>query len=321
MSKKTKIWLMVAASLILTGLIIFAVVMTVLKWDFRKLSTFKYETNEHVITEEFKNITVIGRTENIVFLPSDNSEIKVICYEQEKLRHVVSVKNGTLVIELKDERKWYEHIGINFSTSKLTIYLPNGKYGDLNVKSSTGDVKISGDLQFNIINVSLSTGSIKNSASASGSVKLRTSTGFISVENINAASLDLLVTTGDVKVLGANIEGDVIVKVSTGDCKLTNVKCDNVISGGNTGDLKMTNVIAEGTFAIKRSTGDVELRMCDANDIEITTDTGDVKGILLTEKIFFAKSDTGSVEVPESVFGGRCKITTDTGDIRISIAD
>ena len=49
------------------------------------------------------------------------------------------------------------------------------------------------------------------------------------------------------------------------------------------------------------------------------TDTGDVKGSLLSEKIFIPTTDTGDVDVPKTVTGGRCEITTDTGDIKITV--
>ena len=51
----------------------------------------------------------------------------------------------------------------------------------------------------------------------------------------------------------------------------------------------------------------------------IVTDTGDVTGTLCSEKIFFAESDTGRVEVPKTMSGGRCEVKTDTGKIILSI--
>ena len=54
MKKATKIWIIVATSLILTGAIIFVGVMMVFKWDFTRLSTLNYETNEYEITEDLK---------------------------------------------------------------------------------------------------------------------------------------------------------------------------------------------------------------------------------------------------------------------------
>ena len=51
MGKSAKIWLIIAASLIVAGAIIFTGEMLVLKWDFTKLSTVKYETNTYEIND------------------------------------------------------------------------------------------------------------------------------------------------------------------------------------------------------------------------------------------------------------------------------
>lgn len=81
----------------------------------------------------------------------------------------------------------------------------------------------------------------------------------------------------------------------------------------------MKNVISKEKFSIERSTGDVMFDSCDAAEILVKTDTGDIKGSLLSDKVFITQTDTGSVDVPKTVIGGKCEITTDTGDIRIKI--
>ena len=58
MRKTTKVWLIIAASLVIIGFIIFTGVMTTLKWDFTRLSTFKLETNNYEIGQEFDNIHI-----------------------------------------------------------------------------------------------------------------------------------------------------------------------------------------------------------------------------------------------------------------------
>ncbi len=83
----------------------------------------------------------------------------------------------------------------------------------------------------------------------------------------------------------------------------------------------MTDVIASGKFDIERSTGNVIFTRCDALEITVLTDTGDVRGSLLSEKIFFYETDTGDVDLPETLGGGKCKITTDTGDINITVGN
>ena len=235
------------------------------------------------------------------------------------MKHAVAVKDGTLVIEINDTRKWYEHIGIGFGTSKITVYIPQGEYGALSVESSTGDIEIAKELGFESIDISQRTGHVMNYASAAQAMKIRTTTGDIRVENVSAGSLELSVSTGKVTATGVRCEGDVSVSVSTGKAHLTDVACKNVRSEGGTGDIRLQNVIAAQSISVKRTTGDVIFEGADAAEIFVVTDTGDVKGSLLSDKVFITKTDTGRIQVPASVTGGRCEITTDTGDIRIAI--
>lgn len=57
----------------------------------------------------------------------------------------------------------------------------------------------------------------------------------------------------------------------------------------------------------------------DASEIFVRTGTGNVTGSLLTDKVFLTQTDTGTVEVPQTITGGRCEIRTDTGDIELKI--
>ena len=81
----------------------------------------------------------------------------------------------------------------------------------------------------------------------------------------------------------------------------------------------MEKLIVSQKLSVQRGTGDVWLKESDASEITILTDTGDVTGSLLSEKVFFAVTDTGRVTVPKTITGGMCEIRTNTGDIRIEI--
>ena len=319
MRKAMKIGLIMGASLVFLGLIVFGGVMTMLKWDFTRLSTTKYETNTYEIGEAYKNISVNTNTADVILVPSEHAERRVICHEQKNIKHSVAVMEDTLVIEVVDTRKWYEHIGISFGSPKITVYLPQGEYAALSVTSSTGDVEIPKNFNFKSIDISEDTGDVTCYASASEGIKIKTSTGHIRVENLSAGMLDLSVTTGDVKLLGVSSAGDVKISVSTGKTQSTDVKCKSLISSGNTGNITLKNVIASEAFSIERSTGDVKLDGCDAAELRIKTDTGDVTGSLLSDKVFITQTDTGRIDVPKTTSGGRCEITTDTGDIKINI--
>ncbi len=319
MSKKTKILLITATALILIGCMIFGGAMTMLKWDFTKLSTVKYETNSHEINEAYKNITIVTDTADVMLVPSESSKSSVLCHEQENAKHSVTVKDGTLSIETVDTRKWYEYIGISLGSSKITVYIPQGEYNVLSVKSSTGNVEIPKDFKFESIDISVSTGHVKNYASATNTVKVKTDTGDISIADVSADMLDLSVSTGKVTVSSVECRGDINIKVSTGRTGLTDVTCKNITSSGSTGNITLKNVIAEDKLSIERSTGHVKFDGSDAGEILVNTDTGDVTGTLLSEKVFIVETDTGSIDVPKAVTGGKCEISTSTGDIRLKL--
>lgn len=318
MSRSVKIWLVVASALVLTGIIIIGSMMTVLNWNFSKLSTSKFETNLHEISEDFSSIAVKTDTAGITFLPSEDGKCRVECYENVKANHSVTVSDGTLYINLENKRTWYDYI-MNFDSSKLSVYLPKTEYEALTVKNSTGNVTVSEDFSFSSADIALSTGNVSFSASTSGLVKIKTTTGRIEAKALTAGSMTLTASTGRMSLSDVNCDGDISLKVTTGKTLLSSVTCKNLTAEGSTGSLSLTEVVAAEKLTAKRSTGSVTLDGSDAKEISIKTGTGSVKGTLLSEKIFFAKSDTGRISVPKTTNGGKCEIETDTGNIIISI--
>ena len=318
MKKGTKIWLVTAFSLVLVGCIIFGGVMAMLKWDFSKLTTETLEKKEYRISEAYRNISVVTNAADVEFLLSEKDETTVSCYEKQGNTHSVSVKDGTLEIKVEDTRKWYDHIRLQFEMPKITVYLPQGEYGDLSIKATAGDLEMPKGPVFQSVNLELDAGDVDFGASVSNEVKIKATTGDISVKNTSAGSLDFAVTSGDVTVSDVRCE-DATIRVTTGDTHLSGITCKSVVSVGNTGEILLDHVVAEEKLSIKRKTGDVKLVSSDAGEIYVETNTGDVSGSLLSEKVFIAKTNTGSVDVPKTSVGGRCEIVTTTGDIKLSI--
>ncbi len=317
---KTKIWIITAVSFILIGGIIFVGAMSMLKWNFKGVSTTKYETNTYDIVEEFENISINTDTADILFVLSAGGKCKVECIEEVSTKHNVLIKENTLNIDVNDTRKWYDYISFfSFGTPKITVYLPLDKYALLTVNASTGDIEIPKEFTFDSIDIKASTGDVNSSASATRDLKIKLSTGHIDIQDIAAGNMNLTTSTGGINIKSVDCSGKIETKVSTGKTILTDVKCENLISNGNTGDMTLTNVIAIKDFNITRSTGDIKFDGCDADELFIETDTGDVKGSLLSDKVFITETDTGNISVPKSMTGGKCEITTDTGDIKIEI--
>ncbi len=280
MKKSTKIWLVLASFLIIIGLTMFAFAMTKYNWDFKKLSTEKYKTTTHQISEDFENISINTDTVDIIFVLSNDKKCKIECFESEKSSHIVTAKDNTLTIENANNQHWYDNIGINFNSPKITVYLPKTEYASLSIKEHTGDILLPKDFKFYSADILTNTGDIEFLATVLNQVKIDTDTGDISVKDSSTKALDISTSTGDVA---------------------------------------LSNVIAKDKFNIETDTGDIKIDRSDADEIFVETDTGSVKGSLLTEKIFITSTDTGRVDVPKTISGGKCEITTDTGDIKITI--
>lgn len=282
MKKSTIIWLVVAASLTLSGALIFTGVMSSVAWDFTTLSSGKYVTNTYEIAEDFKDISIKLSTADITILPSEDGVCRVVSVEKKKILHTVAVEGETLRITEDDTRKWYEHIELmSMGSTSITIYLPKPAYNAIMINGSTCD---------------------------------------ISVEGLNVIGLNFKLSTGDVSISNVTCVGNISLQNSTGTTVIKNSSVLSLITNAGTGDITLENVIAKENFEIARSTGDVKFTACDASEIYVQTGTGDVTGTLLTDKIFTANTSTGDVRVPSSSTGGKCEITTSTGDIVISIA-
>ena len=320
MSKAVKNWLIVAAVLIWVGILIFCWVMSANHWDFSALNTAEYEQRVVEIPHSFENISILSETEDIARLPSPDGKCRVEFVERKGETHTAEVQDGTLTIQAFRVGKWTDTLVV-FSTesARITLYLPEAEYTSLYIKESTGDIDLPAELFFESVRIQANTGDVKSSASVSGLIRIDTDTGDIRLRELTAGELTLSVSTGSVEIRGLVCAGDAEVTVSTGKATLTDLTCANLRSKGSTGRITLENVVAEDQISIERSTGDVLFTLCDASELLIETDTGSVTGSLLSEKVFIAHSDTGRVEVPETVTGGKCKVTTDTGSIRLTV--
>lgn len=285
-----------ATALTIIGTILFLIGGVMSGFDITALSSEKESEASYEISEDFKNINIDTSTANVKLVASTDGVCRVECKETERIFHKVSVSNGTLNIILKDTRAWYEHIGLFYVNMSVTVYLPEEEYGQLNIETDTGKINVQSGFTFESATIESDTGKITCGADVKGNAFIETNTGSVSVSDVTLSHLKVSVDTGSVTISGVSADG-------------INIESD-------TGGVRLENTILTGRLDIETDTGNVNVWDCDAAEIKIETDTGNVKGHFLTEKTFFAHSDTGKVVVPDTIGGGRCEITTDTGNIR-----
>ncbi len=282
--KKSKL-MIVAVSLVVVGLMIAAVGLWAVDFDFTKLSLGRLTANTYTIEEDFTKISVTTDISDVTVVPTDDGSCRVVCLEEVSYYHTVSVENNTLTVTLQDERMWYEHVGIHIGDFySVTVYVPKKAYEDLTVTCSTADVDVQAGFSFGMA--------------------------------------DIQTSTGDIKWKGGMVN-ELFLSASTGDVQVDNTGCQNLTAKTSTGDIFLNSTVITQKLFAKTSTGDIQFDGLDAKTMDIHTDTGDVKGTILSNKFFITETDTGKVLVPTPADGpigdDICTITTDTGDISITL--
>lgn len=277
----------------------------------------QYSEKTIEIREDFSHIQIDTDTTDVVFSLSEDGSCRILCRETAQQFHTAEVKEGVLSLKQQDARKWYHHIGFNFGTPTMEIYLPKTVYENLAVNGSTGNVTVPKELYFTEAKIVVSTGKILVSGTNCESLDVKTSTGEIRILDVNCKNLTAKSSTGRHLLENVQAVENIQLTSSTGNIHFTRGSCQNLTTESTTGRQTMEYVVASGDVSMESGTGDITLSAFDGETIAITTDTGDVTGTILSEKIFFTETDTGRVEVPHCMSGGSCQISTDTGDIII----
>ena len=313
-----KLLLATAIALVVIGLAIAVVALYLNNWSFAFGYDSTKEVATHEINESIRDISINTYTADVIFIPTNDSEAKIVCRDANGLQHTVTVNDGALAIELTDTRKWYDYISFSFENSEIAIYLPSGEYNTLDIDISMGDVEIPKEFTFGNVDIEATTGDIDFCATAT-QLKIKTGTGDISLENVMADAIDLSTSTGTLSLSDINCTGELKLCTSNGNTSVSGANCGSLYSSGSTGDIRLTSLISDGKIDITRGTGDVEFIGCDAAEINVTTTTGNVTGSLLSDKIFMTHTGTGKERIPATTTGGICRIECSTGDIIIEI--
>lgn len=282
------------------------------------------EEKTYELTDDFEKFNINLSTADLSFKKSEGGAKRVVVKERKKEYHTVEVKDGTLSIQIVDEVKWYEKIfRFHFNSMKVEVYLPEGEYNDLTIKTATGDVYVPAAFSFNSAEVKASTGNIEVGSTVTNNMRLTASTGNVHYHDATAKNLNIKTSTGNITVKDVAINDQVTLNASTGRIKTENLTCVNMNAETDTGDVSLTNVLVNSNIEIHTDTGDVTFSDSDAQSVKVKTSTGDVDATFLTKKIITAKSSTGRIRTPsaDEMVGatGTCEVKTSTGSINIKI--
>ena len=331
MLKSTKIILITASALLVGGMGITGAAYAFSGFDphiftLRSKSAESYERKTAAVDQDFRNIKVDCKTEDIKFLPSPDGKISVEYSDCDKLKHNVNVNGDVLTITAEDDRSFPNFFVFNVSLGNETsdkiykpvyVYLPDGKeYGDISVRFSTGDIENGTKLVSDSMTVFTTTGDIELRDLESKTLDIGANTGDIKLENIKADTIKTTLTTGDTTIRNAET-GKADFGTVTGEINLSSFGKGDLSIKYTTGSVDLKDVEAK-TAIISGTTGDIELDGFKADDCVIDLTTGCVSGSVIGDYQYTTKINTGDIEVPGSAGEAKMQITVKTGDIEIS---
>ncbi len=315
--------LIVAASLFITGLALAVLGVAFMDTNSHFISKNNYRSLTVDVSNEFKSVSVLATTCDIIFEASPDNTTWISAQIPESSDIESFVEDGTLHVRVKDNRKWYDFIGISIGAEspRVVVYLPKGEYEKLDIHVTTGDFGVGEEHSFTSLSFEASTGDAVIFSPVGESLYAKVTTGDIRVGNASYALMELKATTGDIKIENVPNSGKITAKTGSGKVTLSSIHANEIDIETTTGDIDLEGVIASAVTRIKATSGDVEFEAFDSAEIYIKVTTGDVEGELLSSKVFITDTTTGDVRVPYSTEGGVCDIKTTTGNITISLTN
>lgn len=324
MKKSKKILIITAIAMLIIGSLIAFFAMLSFNFDFSKINTENSITETYNVDESFKNINIEDTECDINLIPTDNEKCIVICNESDKIRHSVTVENGTLKIKRTDSRQWYEHIHIfafYWDETEINLYLPKNEYDKLYIKSVSGNVETPENFTFDTAEINTTSGEVEFLSKAYSDIKIQTVSGEVYLGETTAKNINVQSTSGDITISSATVKNEIKVNSVSGNIELSDTICQSINSITTSGDHTFSNLIAKTNADFESVSGNIDMYQSDAQTLNIQTTSGDVTGTLLTDKIFDVKTTSGDVNVPTSGMGGKCKIKTTSGDIELEITN
>ena len=282
--------------------------LAIAKDAFKNNSLTQEVTKEYILEDSFSKIDVDIVTADLTFKPSEDDKTKVVSVEKEKIHHTAKVSNDALVIREEDERKFYEKWFGFVSRMKVTVYLPESTYSELKIEVTTGDVLAEESFTFDKQNIKSTTGNVK-------------------LSNVTGSSANIKVTTGSIILNNYNLSSSLDADTTTGDFTFDSVTCNKATLHTTSGDYKLNDLIITGdldgdraNLDISGTSSEIIFKNCDAHYIKMKTTTGDIKGNFLTKKNIDADTTTGKVTIDsDRSVADKCYAKTTTGDIDISV--
>lgn len=258
MQKRTKIWIVVIASI---ALLFFGI-----RYVMNKVAQFSlYQTvaieDEIVIDQQYEKIDLKSTNAKVEFVPTQAAETTVSYggKKKSKVNFKAKIKGDTLFIQLKEKR--FNFFNFSMKGLNLTVHVPEKAYREIKAEIDNGILEAT-NLQADVIDLKAENGLVKLKDSKGENVNVKMDNGQITLSEVNA---DIVARTDNGRIVMEIAElnhhvdlnadnGAIFVKLFT---KPTNAKIEAKTDNGSINILGTKDRLAtfgEGKYLMKLQT-------------------------------------------------------------------
>ena len=197
--------------------------------------------------------------------------------------------------------------------------------GHLDLRSTSGDLYAMGFL--NTVTARSTSGKVSLGGKTvdgdciATTAELKTTSGEIRVKTATLESLTAQTGSGGIRMESVTVTEATDLETTSGEITLLYTVSGTLTAETGSGGIDLTDTTVAGHIQAETTSGSIRFARADAETLNLKTTSGSVTGSLLTAKIFYTDTTSGSVDVPKSTEGGICEIKTTSGDIRMTIAE
>lgn len=308
--KSNKIYI-IAAICLLVGVAIFFAGFYMLDFNEKELATENFfEEKSYTSSKTITTILVDDANFDIKVKNSADDKIHISYFENDKKKYEISESDsGVLNVSKKDSRDWYNYfLNIQFESPTLTLEIPINFSGDITIDTSNSDITLE---NINAANINLTT-----------------SNDQIIVKNtIASGSLNLKSSNGDVFVSDTKVSKNIICNTSNDEINFSNVECESLNAQSNNGDISLKSVSSDKDIYLKTSNDDITLDTVKlGTELKCINSNGEVKGSVtgsIADYSFNCRTSNGDCNIPKDLKSGSkiIDIRTSNDDINIQFVN
>ena len=200
---------------------------------------------------------------------------------------------------------------LKLNTIMINIELPENM-SSVNIKTASGDIKIN-NVNADRLIAATASGDVLINRAYTTDLRIKCASGDISLEDINSVQLSASTMSGDVKASNVNAKFQSL-KSSSGDVKARNLIADIIDNSSLSGDIDVVNM-KTNECKIRSTSGDIDINEFTMINADISSISGDIKLPKIIGDGLRVSSTSGDVNLAVNV--KRCHASSKSGNVEV----